>query len=167
MYISASALRMGLHRSTTSNLLDPIQQETRRRAFWVLRTMETYLTTLLGIPLIVNDNDVDQPLPLAIEDNFITAKGIRSIRGDSISPMAFSNVHTKLLIIMRRVIRGIYPHRKDLDSNQGSYRANYAHVTKVEVDLDDWFRNIPQPLEHQPLSKYYGMYVQNVNCRWK
>ncbi len=107
------------------------------------------MTTLIGMPLIINDSDVDQPLPLEIEDHSITANGILRIKEDSISPMAVANAHTKLLIIMREVIRDIYPHTNDLGGHLGSYRVNYARVAKVEAELENWFRNIPQPPPNQ------------------
>jgi hypothetical protein len=74
----ASSLKMGLHQSTKSSLLDPIQQETRRRVWLGLRTVEIYVTTLLGMPLIIDDHDIDQPLPYEIEDKSITIIGIMS-----------------------------------------------------------------------------------------
>ena len=36
-----SALRMGLHRSIP-NRFSPVEQETRKRVFWVIRTMDIY-----------------------------------------------------------------------------------------------------------------------------
>jgi hypothetical protein len=155
----ASALRMGLHHSTTSSLLNPIQQETRKRLFWVLRTMETYVTTLFGIPLAINDNDIDQHLPLEIDDEFITAEGILTVPENHISFMAMANAHTKLLIIMRNVIRDTYPHKRELAGHQGSYRVSYSRVVELEAELDQWFRSIPQPSSHRPVRPEVLRYV--------
>lgn len=37
-----SAVRMGLHRSVSVNF-NPIDRETRKRLFWVIRNMDTYV----------------------------------------------------------------------------------------------------------------------------
>lgn len=141
---TASALRMGLHRSVVSTKLDPIEQEMRRRTFWALRTMDVYVTTMLGLPRTLNDEDIDQELPHNVDDEFITKDGILPMPESHNSVMLAVNAHTKLLLIMSNVVRYIYPEQKACDRHN-SYRVNYGKVFKVETELDLWFQNIPQP----------------------
>jgi hypothetical protein len=109
---------MGLHRSTVSRHLDPVQQETRKRIFWIIQTMETYVTTLLGLPTTLNDDDIDQDLPLCIDDEHLDANGLSPTHIHSITPMAAVNAHIKLLLIMRKIRKEIYPRAKQLGSKK-------------------------------------------------
>lgn len=44
-----SALRLGLHRNVVADF-NPIERELRKRIFWVVRKMDVYVSTLLGLP---------------------------------------------------------------------------------------------------------------------
>jgi hypothetical protein len=147
-YISlaiASAFRMGLHRCAVLKFFHPAQQETRKRAFWVLQTMDTYVATMLGLPKNIRDEDVDQDFPLNVDDEFITEEGVLPAPAAHLSNMAVVNAHTKLLLIMANVITYIYPNQKDLSREQPSYHVDYARIVKVEADLEGWFRNVVKP----------------------
>ena len=147
-YISlaiASAFRMGLHRCAVLKFFDPVQQETRKRAFWVLQTMDTYVATMLGLPKNIRDEDLDQDFPLIVDDEFITEEGVLPAPAAHLSNMAVVNAHTKLLLIMANVITYIYPNQKDLSREHSSYHVDYARIVKVEADLEEWFRNVVQP----------------------
>lgn len=135
--ISAS-LQMGLHRSPASAHLDPVQRETRSRLFWVIQTMETYVTTLLGLPTTLSDEDIDQDLPLCVDDENLTTPS---------SPLATSrmtavNAHIRLIRIMRNLVHEIYPRAKRSGNKIG---VNYALIVKYEEELDLWFQSLPAP----------------------
>jgi hypothetical protein len=147
-YISlaiASAFRMGLHRSAVLKFFNPIQQEVRKRTFWVLQTMDTYVATMLGLPKNIRAEDLDQDMPLDTDDEFITYEGILPTPKGHLSIMAVTNAHTKLLLIMAKVVSCIYPSQKDLSREFVSYQVDYRGVVKVEAELDEWFRNVIQP----------------------
>src|ERR1700753_1664479 len=65
-----SALRMGLHRNFDANF-SPIERETRKRVFWVIRKMDTYVGALLGLPHTMSDEDIDQDYPVEVDDEYI------------------------------------------------------------------------------------------------
>lgn len=147
-YISlaiASAFRMGLHRCAVLKFFDPIQQETRKRAFWVLQTMDTYVATMLGLPKNIRDEDLDQDFPLDVDDEFVTEGGVLPVPAGYLSNMAVVNAHTKLLLIMANVITYIYPNQKDLSREYASYHVDHVRIVKVEANLEEWFRNVVQP----------------------
>jgi hypothetical protein len=61
LYVSAAmaaSLQMGLHRCQPK-AMNPIEREIRKRIFWTIRTMETYIVAILGLPRILTDDDVD------------------------------------------------------------------------------------------------------------
>ncbi len=139
--ISAS-LQMGLHRSSASAHLDPVQRETRSRLFGVIQTLETYVTTLLGLPTTLSEEDIDQELPLCVDDENLTTPS---------SPLATSkmtavNAHIRLIKIMRNLVHEIYPRAKRSGNRIGDpYRVNYALIVKYEEALDLWFQSLPAP----------------------
>lgn len=135
---------MGLHRSVVLKFFDPIQQEVRKRLFWVLQTMDTYVATVLGLPKNIRDEDLDQDMPLDVDDEFITKEGILAVPASHLSNMAVVNAHTKLLLIMSNVVHCIYPNQKDLSREYESYQVDYTRIVKIEADLDEWFQVISQ-----------------------
>src|SRR5436190_21561724 len=70
-----SALRLGLHRSFPDDF-DPIAAVTRKRVFWVVRKMDSYVCALLGLPHTITEDDIDQEFPAAVDDEYITKVGI-------------------------------------------------------------------------------------------
>jgi hypothetical protein len=143
---------MGLHRSAASNNLDPVQQQTRKRIFWVIQTMETYVTTLLGLPTTLSDEDVDQEMPSCTNDDNSNADGLTPMSAHAMSTIAAVNAHTKLIRIMRHVVHDIYPRVKQLGSKSTEpYRVSYTRVIKVEGELDQWFQTIPAPTPTEAL----------------
>lgn len=74
MQAVSMAQRLGLHRSHQSlrlanNAQMPFaQQEMRRRLFWATYTLDCFAAAQLGAPRLLNDADVECPLPLDIDD---------------------------------------------------------------------------------------------------
>jgi hypothetical protein len=143
---------MGLHRSAASKNLDPVQQQTRKRIFWVIQTMETYVTTLLGLPTTLSEEDIDQEMPSCTNDDYLNAGGLTPMSVHVTSTIPALNAHIKLIGIMRNVVHDIYPRVKQLGSKSTEpYRVSYIRVTKIEGDLDQWFQSIPAPTPTEAL----------------
>jgi hypothetical protein len=102
--------------------------------------METYVTTLLALPTTLSDEDIDQELPLCVDDENLTTPS---------SPLATSrmtavNAHIRLIRIMRNLVHAIYPRAKRSGNKIGDpYRVNYALIVKYEEQLDLWFQSLP------------------------
>jgi hypothetical protein len=147
-----SALRMGLHRDLPSIQADAIVTETRRRVFYVCRQMDTYVSALLGFPLLLNEDDIDQPLPTAVDDQFITAHGILDPPIGTPSFFEAFNAHVKLMDILGKVVKHIYPLKGvELNATEGagkepansSYMISYAKVKEMEEELQQWNEALP------------------------
>lgn len=143
-----SAVRMGLHR-TLNYKFNFIERETRKRVFWTLRKMDTYVGALLGWPVMMSDDDIDQELPEEVDDEFITTTKIWPMPGGKISLVAATNAHTKLLVVLKKVVRYIYP-IKDLDHHQPlstrPFKINHAKIREIEQDLQAWMDNLSMAL---------------------
>jgi hypothetical protein len=146
-----SALRMGLHRNLSGNF-NPIERETRRRVFWIVRKMDTYVSALLGFPRMLSDDDIDQELPLEIDDENITKDGVIPMPAGTTSLYAASNAHTKLMSILAKVIKYIYPIKgveqsiKKGPSTTAPYIISHAKIREIEKDLADWLDKLPMDL---------------------
>jgi hypothetical protein len=146
-YISlamAACKRMGLHRSDSLRKLNMVEQETRKRIFWALRTMEAYITTVLDLPKTLSDEDTDQVFPGEVEDCAMGEPSMRWFVLNSARSMAFANAHTKLLIIMSKLKKFILGSGKPDSSEGGKYRVDYAQIVEAEKELESWISELPQ-----------------------
>jgi hypothetical protein len=144
-----SSLRMGLHRNLAHNF-GPIEQQVRRRVFWVVRKMDTYVSAMLGFPQMLSLDDVDQKLPAEVDDEYITKEGISSMPEGKTSIYAAANAHTSLMIILAKVIKYIYPTKGLEESVQSSVNSSYvishAKIREIERDLKEWLDKLPMGL---------------------
>jgi hypothetical protein len=141
----SSSLRMGLHRSITKGF-NPVVQETRKRAFWVVRKLDTYVGVLLGLPKTISDDDIDQDMPEEVDDQYITPNGILPMPPGHISIIAATNAHTRLLKIVAKIMRYIYPIKgmeRGMSGQPGSYAVSLNRVRELERDLRDWKESLP------------------------
>ena len=144
-----SAIRMGLHRSMSINF-NPVEREIRKRMFWVIRKMDTYVAAVLGFPTLLSTDDIDQELPQEVDDEYITAESILPMPSGKTSFIAATNAHTKLVCILQKVVKYIYP-IKGLEhvpsrSNQ-SYVVSHARIREIERELQAWMEALPMALK--------------------
>jgi hypothetical protein len=144
-----AALRMGLHRSV-STPFNPIEQETRKRVFWAIRKMDTYISVLLGLPRSVSDEDIDQEQPVEVDDEYITQDGIMPMPEGKFSQMVGVNAQTRLLKVLSKLVKYIYPVKgfeaSSVGQNTRTYLVSYAKVREIEQDLQEWMDELPLEL---------------------
>lgn len=147
-----SALRMGLHRNFACTF-NPIESEVRKRVFWVIRKLDTYVGALLGLPHTMNDEDIDQEFPSEVDDEFITEKGILKMPPGRVSVMAAFNAHTHLVAIIAKIVKYIYPLKGSVAPSTNdkagavkSYSVGYARIREIELDLQEWMQKLPMGL---------------------
>lgn len=141
---------MGIHRNLAGNF-NPIERETRRRVFWVICKIDTYVSALLGFPQLLNHDDVDQELPIEIDDEYITKDGVLDMPPGKPSLLcAASNAHTTLMSILAKVLKYIYPikglEHSLQDSTKSSYVISYHKIQAIERDLAQWLEKLPLSL---------------------
>jgi hypothetical protein len=144
-----SALRMGLHRNLSHAQLNSIELETSRRVFYVCRQLDIYVSALLGFPMLLNDEDVDQPLPTPVDDEFITKEGILSVPPNTPSFFEAFNAHAQLMDILSKIIKYIYP-LKGIEKTvaaggqmSATYMISYTKVKDMEKSLQQWYEKLP------------------------
>lgn len=144
-----SALRMGLHRDIGDASFGPIEVETRKRVFYVCRQMDTYISAVLGFPLLLNEDDIDQPLPLTVNDEYITVTGILEPPPGTPSFFEAFNAHVKLMDILAKIVKNIYPVRAGPVAgsaekpSHASFQISYSKVREMEEALQQWNEQLP------------------------
>lgn len=144
----SASVRLGLHRSLPETRFDPIEREVRKRIFWTVKKMDTYVGALLGLPKGIADEDIDQDMPAEVDDELITREEIL-VQPEGIMPaIAAANAHTKLLTIMGKVVKYIYPLEGVEASVTGKfgYSVSYSKVHEIENDLTGWLDELPMQL---------------------
>jgi hypothetical protein len=141
--------RLGLHRHVV-NEFNPIEREERKRTFWVIRRFDTYVSALLGLPSMLSDDDIDQELPIEVDDGFIFEDRIQPMPYKHFSLMSAANAHTKLVFILQKVVRLIYPIKglkspKEKHPGDG-YSVSHSRIRLVERDLQTWMDELPMEL---------------------
>ena len=140
-----SALRMGLHRELCLDI-NPIERETRKRVFWAIRNMDVYVSAMLGLPVMLSTDEIDQPLPMEVDDEYITEDAVFSMPVGKTSLQVASNAHTRLVLILADVIKHVYPMnalQPDYGGTRSPYSISHTKIRGIERDLADWLDKLP------------------------
>jgi hypothetical protein len=142
--------RLGLHRHVVTEF-NPVEREERKRTFWVIRRFDTYVSAMLGLPSMLSDEDIDQELPIEVDDEYISEDGIRPMPYKHFSLMTAANAHTKLILILQKVVRLIYPIKgsKPPEENHpgDGYSVSISSIRNIERDLQAWMDELPMELQ--------------------
>jgi hypothetical protein len=145
-----SALRVGLHRNLRHEHISPIEQEVRRRVFYVIRQMDIFVSAVLGFPLLLNSEDIDQPYPTEVDDEYITKDAILQAPKGKPSFFEAFNAHTRLMETLAKVLKFVYPLKGLSDSVMkgdkpgATYMISYARIKDIELELQEWFEHLPR-----------------------
>lgn len=133
------AMSIGLHRASSGapGQQDRISRECRKRTFWVVSTVDTYLCCVLGRPPLIHLDDVDQRLPEAIDDEDLTESESLCNGQPRDSIIKASILHAEIARIVSKSFREQYSvHRKTADQK-------LKNVTKLNAEIKDWHASIP------------------------
>ncbi|WPG98465.1 Hypothetical protein R9X50_00125600 [Acrodontium crateriforme] len=156
-----SALRMGLHRAHAGKF-DPIEAETRKRVFWSIRKLDIYVGAMIGLPLTLSDDEIDQDFPVEVDDEYITREGILPMPEGQVSTMTAFNCHTQLVLILAKIVHRIYPikmHNQEASKDK-SYTVPFSTIREIEGDLENWKTNLPAILSPCPAPARYSRIQQ-------
>ncbi|KAF3770089.1 hypothetical protein M406DRAFT_284629 [Cryphonectria parasitica EP155] len=149
---SRAAIRMGLHRHLPQANFTPLVTELRRRVFYFIRQMDIYCSALLGFPILPYDDDIDQQFPTEIDDEYITPEGIQTPPpGAPGSFFQAFNAHSRLMKILMKVVKYIYPLKgveqcatNPSGSPHATYTIDYSRIKEIEGDLQVWHEQLPR-----------------------
>ncbi|UKZ54056.1 hypothetical protein TrVGV298_007861 [Trichoderma virens] len=142
-----AAVCLWLHRYESGSF-NALERELRKRIFWAIRSMDIYVSTLLGLPLLVSTGDIDQEYPLEVDDEYITSTGVLPIPVGRTSLMMGVNAHTRLVDIIVKMAKYVYPvrHASHLAPFNHTYVVRHSRLRGIEKDLESWMKNLPEAL---------------------
>lgn len=108
--------------------------------------MDIYVSAMLGLPITLSDNDIDQLFPTEVDDEYITKDGILPMPNGRVSLYAASNAHMRLVNILSKVIKHVYPTKGPTGKSSGSYVVSHAKIREIERDLQQWMEQLPMEL---------------------
>ena len=152
-----AAIRLGLHRNYRGKF-DPLEHETRKRVFWVVRKMDVYVGAMLGLPNLLAEDEFDQEFPTEIDDEYITRDGMSPMPEGRVSMMTAFNAHSRLVQVLSKIVRNIYPikvHDKGTGTGDKSYSVAFSTIREIEGDLEEWKRSLPAILSPSPAPQRY------------
>ncbi|KAL4959634.1 Zn(II)2Cys6 transcription factor [Aspergillus stella-maris] len=139
------ALRMGLHRSLKMDH-NLISQELSKRIFWTLRLLTNDVATFCGLPKLLGDEEIDQELPIEVNDIYVEKNKILPQPEDEICYIAGSNAYKRLLMIRDRVTKDVYSVRSRVAAtgpNGSSHTVSMGTIRGIQDELDNWVQSIP------------------------
>ncbi|PWY88160.1 hypothetical protein BO70DRAFT_359646, partial [Aspergillus heteromorphus CBS 117.55] len=155
------AVRLNLQRPSVREI--PIMVEVKRRLFWCLRQLLTFVATMGGYPRPIDGREIDVEHPLDIDDSIATKAHGSPI---PLRTMSGSVALLKLYCIFDRIAQQLYPPpsaRRAKDSN-GFVKQLVSKdtVACLELELQDWAASLPlgcrlgnsRHAAHQEKAKY-------------
>ena len=144
-----TCLRLGLHRNVPGSF-DCVEQEQRKRVFWLVWKMDSYVGAMLGLPQMLSDEDIDQVPPTEVDDDRITPEAILPQPAGKLPLVSASNAHTKLVVILKKVVKYVYPIKGvepgvHLKEDHG-YLISHSRIRELEGDLQVWMDELPMEL---------------------
>lgn len=118
---------------------------------------------MLGLPASLRDDDIDQDMPAEIDDEFVTEWNILSQPPDQPSITVGCNVYTRLMGIISKITKYIYPLKAPLVEGKGLIRLDL--VKEIEQDLERWRTSIPEHLVQPEKGSRFFKYAP-ITLHW-
>jgi hypothetical protein len=152
---------MGLHRKASTQRLGPFEAQLQRRLFWSIYALESIFASTFGRPISLSDCDIDQPLPLAVDDDErlcqASSEAEYSARANDHGPDGLTQfvLLSQLHVFEARIQRTIYRVDRTVDSLQ-------PKMDSLLGDLEAWHRNMPTTLPKSDHDRVLLHYYRTV-----
>ncbi len=101
---------------------------------------------LLGLPILLNSEDIDQELPLEVDDDCITEKEILPMPAGKTSVVAAFNAHVRLVALLGKTVKYVYPLHTMRSRSKHAYVVSHAKIRELEQDMQSWMEDLPMDL---------------------
>ncbi|KIK97466.1 hypothetical protein PAXRUDRAFT_10160 [Paxillus rubicundulus Ve08.2h10] len=145
---------VGAHRRKAYNAKPSVDGELWKRTFWVLIILDRQMSSLLGRPCAIQDDDFDLDLPVECDDEYWEHQDPeQAFRQPPNKPsaMSFFMSYLKLNHILAFALRTIYSINKS-KHHQGFVGQQWEQHIVAEHDsaLNQWIDAVPQHLRWDP-----------------
>ncbi|KAJ4305552.1 hypothetical protein N0V90_001083 [Kalmusia sp. IMI 367209] len=136
LIISALGLHRRKDRRKQNQPRDYIEEQCRKRTFWVAYILDKYLGVVFGRPRHYHDDDIDQDLPDPVNDEDMTSKGPSDVGNDDCHIHSLIH-HAKLAQIAERISREVYSIKAIPDHER------IASSHRLGAELRVWKASLP------------------------
>lgn len=138
-----ASMRMGLHISSSAmrNKFSAAELTERRQVFGVLNLVDTYLSSVLGMPNILRDADPDATIPAPEAE--MHDLGRSWSLNNPLSPVSETILNAKLYRIQARILQEHFPASKYSTNDQGKIEIDDRKIAEFEQELEKWHEDLP------------------------
>ncbi|CAI7621695.1 unnamed protein product [Penicillium glandicola] len=151
--ILRSMLQAGLHRCPFRyKQLSTHDRQLRKRVFWCAYAIDRYLSQALGLPLGIQDSDIDVCLPAAREMHSPRGEPTQPANGTSTTQHGNREDHSKESVLASYVASGTLTGRAlELFHKSILVRSvRRSSVLFLVTDVHKWWNGLPADLQRQP-----------------
>ncbi|KAL8932796.1 MAG: hypothetical protein Q9216_006669, partial [Gyalolechia sp. 2 TL-2023] len=134
--------RLGLHQSQERFSLGALTSETRKRVFWALYTLDCFSAALLGLPKLLNEDDIHAEYPVDIDDENVSERGFQSTLPGESTRLSSALALFRGSRILAKVLDELYP-------ASVSYELSLQKMSALNDELDVWQGSLPAHLRLQ------------------
>ncbi|KAL8827754.1 MAG: hypothetical protein Q9170_006887 [Blastenia crenularia] len=134
--------RLGLHQSQKRFSLGALTSETRKRIFWTLYTLDCFSAALLGLPKLLNEDDIQTEYPVDIDDENVSERGFQSTLPGESTRLSSALALFRGSRILAKVLDEMYPASL-------SYDLSLQKIGALNDELDKWLGSLPAHLRLQ------------------
>ena len=145
--------------------VNPVVAESRKRCFWVLYIVEKGISTRLGRPSSIPDDDIDTEYPAEVVDESITAAGIVSNPIFDPEPLPLGDRYAMIINfskICSQVYRRLY-RAQVVECRSGGNLA--LAICDLDAELNNWRDKLPFKL--WPSTQFYEFMRKYLSERTK
>jgi len=130
------AYKLGLHRLQKQMKLGPLTTEMRKRVFWSLYVVDAFSSAIVGLPRLLDDQQIDTEFPADLDDDYVTEMGFLPTPPGNFSMMSAALANFRLAKIISRLLSQVYSPAK----------VSLATIRAIESELNDWRNGLPSYL---------------------
>lgn len=112
--------------------------------------MDIYVSALLGLPCNIVDDDIDQEMPLEVDDESLVSGSLIPRPAHRLTQMTATNAHIRLIEILKRAVTYVYPVKgveQTLSGSSEVYLVEDWKIGEIEAALRKWTDTLPEPLQ--------------------
>ncbi|KAK0489006.1 fungal-specific transcription factor domain-containing protein [Armillaria novae-zelandiae] len=149
-----AAQEAGAHRMKGHESLNNAEAESWRRVFWCLVYLDRYISSALGRPCAINDEDIDTDLPADCDDEYwdhVDPEQAFNQPEGRPSLVSYFNCHMRLTRILMICLRTLYCTNRT-KALFGQVEKNWEEQIVAELDsaLNTWIDTLPDHLRWDP-----------------
>ncbi|KAK0441749.1 fungal-specific transcription factor domain-containing protein [Desarmillaria tabescens] len=150
-----SAIAIGLHRRKTGGCKFTVDDELKKRSFWVLVVLDRLLGLYVGYPAMIQDEELDLEMPVECDDDYWEVAPDGQVRfnqpSDEPSQISYINAVIRLTEIMSVVMKTLCSIKK-ARAMSGLTGKSWEQRLVAELDssLNAWVDSIPDHLRWDP-----------------